>query len=128
MLPILNPLTTKDHPCIHCGACCAAFRVAFYWREAELDESTLAVPQDLWIELTENYRAMKGTSQIKDPKCIALKGIIGTGATCSIYSNRPSPCRDFKASYEDGIKNERCDEARFKHKLSPLSQQDWPKQ
>lgn len=113
------------HPCLSCGACCAYFRVAFYWREAEPAEHSDAVPLDLWEELTDRHRCMKGTSTKHNPKCVALKGKIGQHVECSIYSNRPSPCRDFEASYESGDKNERCDRAREKHGLRPLVRSDF---
>jgi hypothetical protein len=25
----------SDNPCVSCGACCAHFRVSFYWAEAD---------------------------------------------------------------------------------------------
>lgn len=113
------------HPCLSCGACCAFFRVAFYWREAEVEEHEAAVPQDFWEDLTERHRCMKGTSSKHSPKCIALEGRIGEHVKCTIYSHRPSPCRDFEASYESGEKNERCDRARAKHGMRPLTRSDW---
>lgn len=113
------------HPCLSCGACCASFRVSFYWREAEPKDHDQPVPEDLWSELTDNLRCMKGTEVKHHPKCIALKGVIGEKVSCTIYSNRSSTCRNFKASFEDGIKNEKCDYARAKHGLRPLERRDW---
>lgn len=66
---------------------------------------------------------MKGTDEKHRPACMALDGIIGTKVGCKIYSNRPSPCRNFLASYEDGIHRPRCDEARRKHGLRPLGRE-----
>ena len=34
------------HPCLRCGACCAAFRVAFHWSEA-MPHKPDGVPADL---------------------------------------------------------------------------------
>ncbi|MCC6138839.1 MAG: YkgJ family cysteine cluster protein [Bdellovibrionaceae bacterium] len=113
------------HPCLSCGACCASFRVAFYWREAEPAEHEAAVPQNFWEELTERHRCMKGTSSKHQPKCVALEGRIGNQVQCSIYSQRPSTCRDFEASYENGEKNEKCDRARIKHGMQALVRGDW---
>lgn len=113
------------HPCLSCGACCASFRVAFYWREAEPSEHESAVPKNLWEDITERHRCMKGTNNKHHPKCVALSGQIGEAAKCSIYNNRPSPCRDFEASFESGEKNERCDYARAKHGLRPLTRNDY---
>ena len=115
----------KLHPCQKCGACCASFRVSFYWREAESKEQNNAVPQGHWVDTTSQLRSMKGTDVKHSPKCVALKGRIGHFVNCEIYENRPSPCRRFKASYEDGQNVPRCDEAREKHGLRPLCKQDW---
>lgn len=175
------------HPCLRCGACCAYFRVSFYWREAEKSEHEKAVPEGFWEEgdgdtsaeresvngtivgsvgvervsasgaiadgvgvervsagrvgvsarasgaaststrssHTSLYRTMKGTGVKHHPKCVALKGQVGELAFCSIYENRPSPCRKFEASYENGVQNKRCDEARRAHGLKPLTKDDW---
>ncbi|MGE3681794.1 MAG: YkgJ family cysteine cluster protein [Bdellovibrionales bacterium] len=108
-----------------CGACCAHFRVQFYWRESNVGESEHVVPFDLVEDLTPQFRCMKGTNLKHRPKCIALRGRIGATGHCSIYPHRPTPCREFKASFEDGRPNPRCDEARRAHGLPPLRPQDW---
>ena len=113
------------HPCQKCGACCASYRVEFYWREAEPQDHHPAVPANFWDELDPESRAMKGTNNKHHPKCIALKGRIGDFVKCEIYNNRPSPCHKFKASYENGTHQPRCDEARVKHGLKPLMKSDW---
>lgn len=70
------------------------------------------------------YRSLKSTSDSEGrPRCNALGGEIGTEVACGIYEKRPTPCRDFKYSYEDGGPKEvRCDEARSKFGLHPLVQ------
>lgn len=113
------------NPCVSCGACCAHFRVQFYWREANLGDSLHPVPGHLFEELTPQHRCMKGTADKHHPKCQGLQGRIGRDASCSIYPLRPSPCRDFKASYEDGQRHERCDQARERHGLRALTLLDW---
>ena len=116
------------HPCQTCGACCASYRVSFHWREAEADpddKNDHSVPLELIEDLDLNRRCMKGTNQKHNPTCAALKGRVGDYVACQIYHNRPSPCRNFSASYENGEKNFRCDEARSKHGLKPLSKQDF---
>lgn len=105
------------HPCLECGACCAHYRVSFYWREE--------VPEHLTVDQSDFRKAMKGTAEKSPRKCIALSGQIGKRASCTIYENRPTPCRDFQASYEDGVQNKRCDEARAAHGLRPLTPGDW---
>jgi len=44
----VEAFASSDNPCLSCGACCAAFRVSFYWREADGGESGGAVPPALW--------------------------------------------------------------------------------
>ena len=113
------------HPCQRCGACCAKWRVQFYWREAERGDSPHPVPAGLYEELDDIRRAMRGTTAKHRPRCVALGGRIGEEVGCKVYENRPSPCRAFQASFEDGIKNPRCDEARAAHGLRPLTSVDW---
>jgi len=116
------------HPCQTCGACCAFFRVSFYWREAEeaVDDRLAPVPVELTDDRGDLYRSMKGTSSKHHTRCVALDGKVGEAVGCSIYSLRPTPCRDFHASFEDGKTNQpRCDQARAKYGLAPLSRRDW---
>ena len=113
------------HPCLRCGACCASFRIEFYWREANPQDHAQAVPDGLWVDQTQNTRCMKGSTEKHHPKCIALEGRVGNEVKCTIYQNRPSVCRRFQASYEDGKHNSRCDEARTKHGMKPLRREDW---
>ncbi len=115
------------HPCQTCGACCAKWRVEFYWREAESKDSNNPVPSQ-WVEdLSEGSlkRAMKGSTSKHRPRCQALGGEIGVEVGCRIYTQRPTPCRAFQASYENGIRNPRCDEARAAHGLTPLTRGHW---
>lgn len=120
------PGDSITHPCLGCGACCAFFRVAFYWREANREDTEKAVPIELTEDITAQERCMKGTNTKHNPKCIALKGRVGRDAHCSIYQNRSSTCKKFQASYENGEHNLRCDEARARHGLPPLTKQDFP--
>src|SRR3989338_8234991 len=93
-------------PCTTCGACCACFRVAFYWREE--------VPPAFTEDQDPFRKVMKGTSQKYGRKCQALKGRIGESVKCTIYEKRPSVCRAFSPY------TERCDLAREQHGLKPL--------
>ena len=103
---------SNPSPCVSCGACCAHFRVTFYCGEN--------VPEE-WIEfLSPTWAVMKGTNQTR-PRCHCLKGEIGSEVACSIYQERPSPCREFMPSVEGEI-NIRCDQARSAHGLGPLIQ------
>ena len=101
-------------PCQSCGACCARFRVSYYWGEA--------VPDGYFNEANEMFRSLKSKNDLEGrPRCDALKGEIGTSVACGIYKDRPTPCQDFRYSYEDGgPKEPRCDEARGKFGMLPL--------
>jgi Fe-S-cluster containining protein len=117
-------MSSGYNPCITCGACCAHFRVSFYWAEAD-DVTPGGVPQELTEESPPFRRTMKGTNQRHNMRCVALAGRIGEKVGCSIYTSRPNPCRAFEASYEFGTQNKRCDEARHKFGLKPLRLEDW---
>jgi len=88
-----------QNPCLTCGACCAAYRVAFYWAEAD---PTLGgtVPPELTEPLPPFRACMRGTNQ-STPRCVALQGKIGEAVFCSIYALRPTPCREFGAQWQE---------------------------
>lgn len=111
------------HLCQRCGACCAAFRVAFHWSETE-PSRTDAVPEALTQPLDPHRLAMRGTDA-RAPHCAALVGAIGADVHCSIYRQRPSPCRELQAAWEHGEASPQCDRARERHGLPPLSPRDW---
>jgi len=98
-----------DNPCTACGACCAAFRVSFYW--AEIPEDSPAA--GLTRSLTPVFACMAGTDQAA-PRCAALTGEVGGATACSIYPHRPSPCREVMPG------DEKCQHARARHGLPAL--------
>ncbi|MBN2797731.1 MAG: YkgJ family cysteine cluster protein [Deltaproteobacteria bacterium] len=110
------------HPCLLCGACCATFRVSFYRGEAIPGPG--AVPEAFVVPVSPFLVAMRGT-ETPPPRCEQLLGRIGEEVHCAHYDLRPSPCREFAASWEDGTPNPRCDDARARHGLPPLSARDW---
>lgn len=110
------------HPCLSCGACCAHFRIAFHWSEA--DPATGVVPPGLTEPLRRHERVMRGTSQAS-PRCIALDAEIGVRSRCTIHPQRPTVCRDVPASWEFGAPSPQCDKARIAHGLAPLAPADW---
>lgn len=115
------------HPCLSCGACCAHFRVSFYWAEADPFASGLgaaAVPAALTESFTPSRLAMRGT-QAYQPRCVALEGDVGSLVRCTVYSQRPSPCRELSPSWEQGQPSPGCDRARAAHGLPPLTPADW---
>lgn len=104
--------------CQQCGACCACYRVSFHWYEASEDYPQ-AVPPELTVRVGRFRIAMR-----RHPgelgACLALTGKIGSWVACRIYARRPSPCRQFDASWARGIANPLCDKARGKLGLPPL--------
>ena len=91
----------RKNPCESCGACCAHFRVSFYWGEMD-GEKGGTVPAGMTEDVSPFFQAMKGTNQ-KYPRCIALKGEIGQNVQCSIYGKRSSSCEDFGVHWQDGV-------------------------
>ena len=99
------------------------FRVSFYWRE--IDEFTPGgVPTGLTQKLNDQRMMMQGTGG-STPRCVALEGKLGESVGCSIHQNRPSVCREFAASYENGEPHDRCDAARARFGMPPLRPEDW---
>ena len=107
-----------DNPCINCGACCAYFRATFHWAETDPFLGG-QVPVAMTVQVTPHRVAMIGSDR-HPPRCIALEGQIGESVSCSIYPVRAQVCRDFQASWVDGVHNPRCDQARAAHGLPPL--------
>jgi len=77
--------------CQSCGACCAAFRVSFYWAEAD-DAPGGTVPAALTRPVSPHLRCMAGT-EAKPVRCVALAGEVGGRVACGIYAQRSSTCR-----------------------------------
>lgn len=112
-----------SHPCLACGACCAAFRVSMHWSEA--DPALGGVVPSALVETVDAHRvAMRGT-WARAPRCIALAAEIGRSSRCTIHAQRPSACREVRASWEDGTVDAQCDRARLAHGLAPLTPADW---
>lgn len=99
------------HPCLSCGACCAAFRVDFSVHESASHGGR--VPDGLWESVTASTCRMRGTDYAR-PRCAALTGTIGAQAACGIYEWRPSPCREFAAG------SDACNRVRLRHGMPAL--------
>jgi Fe-S-cluster containining protein len=102
---------TRPHPCLSCGACCAAFRVDF--AADELDGHGGSVPASLVVEVSGSTCRMRGTDH-SPPRCAALVGTVGVQASCGIYEWRPGPCRELEAA------GDACRRARSRFGLPPL--------
>lgn len=113
-----------EHPCLRCGACCACFRVAFHWLEAD-NFAGGVTPPELTERLDAHRLVMRGTRSCPT-RCVALVGTIGEAASCGIYAQRPSPCRELLPAWENGEASAQCDRARAAHGLPPLTPADWP--
>lgn len=87
--------------CQSCGACCASFRVDFH--PAELAGGAFAwgqgVPLAMTVPVTPAIVRMCGTDDAA-PRCVALSGEIGQAVRCTIYDERPSPCREFDVEHD----------------------------
>ena len=102
-----------SEPCLSCGACCAHFRVSFYWAESDAHPAG-TVPHALTVPITPHLVAMRGTDT-RCPRCVALRGEVGSAVSCTIYPQRSSPCREFSAG------TDACNRAREKHGLAPVA-------
>lgn len=100
--------------CQHCGACCAAFRVSFYWAEGE----ERGLPSTYTEQVNDWYACMAGT-WARQPHCAALAGTVGESVCCQVYDARPTPCREVQPG------DERCQQARAHHQLPPLVLEPW---
>lgn len=102
-------VASSANPCLTCGACCATFRVSFYWAESAVNQ----IPESMTEQVNSWYSCMSGTNQVPS-RCSALDGEIGQHVGCSIYLQRPSPCHELQTG------DEKCHKARLKHGLPPL--------
>ena len=128
---ILKKMTTKlasiieFNPCLSCGACCAHYRVSFYSGELA-GETGGCVPIELPTQIGPLRACMKGT-EVGNGRCIALRGELGQdGIHCAIYTNRPSPCRDFYVYDAHGKPNPDCQTLRAAIGLDLLPDQPQP--
>lgn len=93
---------TGEYDCTKCGACCAPFSKPVAIRHyVRLLPEDLENPQRmevlgeisgetrLWGQCVRTCRGVNGT------QCIALRGVVGEGAYCSVYEDRPEACRRF---------------------------------
>ncbi|POZ60116.1 YkgJ family cysteine cluster protein [Chromobacterium alticapitis] len=104
-------MSEKSNSCLSCGACCATFRVSFYWAEA--DDGGGAVPSRLTEKVNDWTRCMRGT-WAASPRCVALQGEVGGSVGCGIYPQRPVACREVEAG------SPQCLRARAAHGLPAM--------
>ncbi|EHP1978659.1 YkgJ family cysteine cluster protein [Escherichia coli] len=99
----------NPNPYMTCGACYAFFRVSFYWTET--NDAGGNVPASLTEQISPFHRCMRGTNQ-KNPRCVARAGTPVKTHIALFTKKRPSTCREFAMSGENGIANEACNRAR----------------
>jgi hypothetical protein len=97
---------TAEQFCQRCGACCAAYLVSFYWKQAH------DLPETITERLTPWHSCMADTNS-QGPRCIALQGRVGQHVACTVYAQRPSPCREVQ------VGDEKCNAARAQYGLAP---------
>ena len=85
------------HPCRPCGACCAHLPVSFH-----ADHLTRVLADQVEPARARDHVTMRRRD---DGACVALHGDPGARTACSIYPDRPPPCRDFEPSWESGRAN-----------------------
>lgn len=108
----------SSNPCLNCGACCSKYRISFY--HGEMDSQPFGfVPSEMVTKITPFFACMQGT-EAGNGRCVALTGVIGKEIGCSIYKNRPSPCREFPVWLPDGTPNEACQSLRKQLGIDPL--------
>ena len=96
--------------CQHCGACCAHFRVSFYWSEV----GARGLPDAAVEKVAPLLACMAGTNQ-PQPHCQALEGRVGGQVSCRLYEQRPSTCRELHPG------EDKCTRARARYGLLPVS-------
>ncbi len=95
--------------CQTCGACCAHFRVSFYWAEAK--QRGL---HEQWTEKRDHHHlCMRGTNA-PHPRCAALRGQVGCHVHCMVYEQRPSPCKEVMPG------SEQCNASRLAYGLPAI--------
>lgn len=77
------------------------------------------MPAALSVPVIGRLVRMRGTDAAP-PRCVALEGQVGEAVRCTIYADRPSPCRDFAPYASLGMADEACARARRRHGLQPL--------
>lgn len=111
------------NPCITCGACCAYYKVTFYWGEMS-EEIPNGVPSSLCERYNDYKAVMKGTNNA-EPRCVALVGTIGKRVFCRIHHCKPSVCKEIEPSFKNGERETKCDKARLAYGLPLITPEYW---
>ncbi len=109
---------SEINPCMTCGACCAYFRVSFYWAEA--DDAGGLVPSAL-TRTADPFPALHERHQSAPETLRGLSG--GYRRRRSLHYCKKLGLRrvaEFAMSGENGEENDACNRARARYGLPPL--------
>ena len=84
--------------CRRCGACCVNLpsnraEGFIYWVEVADDDAILERPDLVRTHVVRDADGVPHLRIVGDGRCIALRGALGREVACTIYHQRPSPCR-----------------------------------
>lgn len=65
-------------------------------------------------KVNDFYACMAGTDSAA-PRCAALQGVVGNQVTCTVYAQRPAPCREVEPG------DDKCNRARERYGLPKLT-------
>ena len=65
-------------------------------------------------KVNDFYACMAGTGGAA-PHCAALQGVVGKQVTCTVYEQRPAPCREVEPG------DDKCNQARARYGLPKLT-------
>ena len=91
-------LAVSGYNCVQCGACCCnppENRAEGFTEYIEVDERAPLLKKPALVRRLVVY-SDEGTPHLRlhpDGRCVALRGSIGQQVRCTIYADRPLPCR-----------------------------------
>ena len=110
---MVSRMSVKDlFDCQSCGACCHNHLSNVRQGLDDYDEVNVRSPLLEDDEIAHKYTFVrKGKHYMRmvsdKPRCIALEGTVGERVGCTVYSQRPSICRQFEAASEGCLKSRR---------------------
>lgn len=90
------------YDCVQCGACCCnppENRAEGYTDYVEVDARAPLLHKPELVRRLVIYNA-DGVPHLRlhsDGRCLALRGRVGKQVRCTIYADRPQPCRKVEA-------------------------------
>lgn len=106
---IVTPPDAPVPDCLTCGGCCN------YFLCVAVADAAAEVPRETYWEVKRGDIVVDRFMR-RDPEtlsCVALNGEVGGHNGCTIYENRPNPCRSFEAG------SDRCHGARRAFGIEP---------